>query len=42
MGTAGDIVVTMAGGFLPVENLVKNRELDTFIKHRAIGFLEKA
>lgn len=31
----------MAGGFLPMENFFENREMDTFIKHRAIGFLEK-
>lgn len=30
----------MAGGFIPKENLVPLRNVDTFIKHRAIGFLE--
>ena len=31
----------MAGGFIPKENLVFSRLLDTFIKHRAIDFYEK-
>jgi hypothetical protein len=31
----------MAGGFIPHENLKEHRELDTFIKHRAITYYEK-
>jgi nanoRNase/pAp phosphatase (c-di-AMP/oligoRNAs hydrolase) len=31
----------MAGGFIPNENLSKNRSLDTFLKHRAIAFYER-
>ncbi len=31
----------MAGGFIPKENLSPSRNLDTFIKHRAIAFYEK-
>ena len=31
----------MAGGFIPAEKLSSLRSLDTFIKHRAIGFYEK-
>jgi len=31
----------MAGGFIPNENLSALRLLDTFIKHRAIGYFEK-
>ena len=31
----------MAGGFIPRENLVASRVLDTFIKHRAISFYEQ-
>jgi len=30
----------MAGGFLPAEGLPKGRNLDTFIKHRSIRFVE--
>jgi nanoRNase/pAp phosphatase (c-di-AMP/oligoRNAs hydrolase) len=30
----------MAGGFIPKENLLANRVLDTFLKHRAIAFYE--
>jgi len=32
---------TMAGGFLPLENLMSSRELDTFVKHRAISYYER-
>jgi len=32
----------MAGGFIPAENLNAARVLDTFVKHRAISFYEKA
>jgi len=32
----------MAGGFIPAENLSRSRVLDTFIKHRAVEFYEKA
>jgi nanoRNase/pAp phosphatase (c-di-AMP/oligoRNAs hydrolase) len=32
----------MAGGFIPIENLSGSRALDTFIKHRAIQFYERA
>jgi nanoRNase/pAp phosphatase (c-di-AMP/oligoRNAs hydrolase) len=32
----------MAGGFLPAENLPAGRKLDTFIKHRAILFVEQS
>ena len=32
----------MAGGFIPKENLSASRVLDTFLKHRAIEFYEKA
>jgi len=31
----------MAGGFIPLENLSTSRNLDTFIKHRAIAHYEK-
>ena len=31
----------MAGGFIPKENLSLSRELDTFIKHRAISYYEQ-
>jgi nanoRNase/pAp phosphatase (c-di-AMP/oligoRNAs hydrolase) len=31
----------MAGGFIPKENLLSHRSLDTFLKHRAIAFYEK-
>jgi len=31
----------MAGGFISKENLSASRELDTFIKHRAIAYYEK-
>jgi nanoRNase/pAp phosphatase (c-di-AMP/oligoRNAs hydrolase) len=30
----------MAGGFIPRENLIGNRSVDTFLKHRAIAFYE--
>jgi nanoRNase/pAp phosphatase (c-di-AMP/oligoRNAs hydrolase) len=30
----------MAGGFIPKENLVQGRSIDTFLKHRAISFYE--
>jgi nanoRNase/pAp phosphatase (c-di-AMP/oligoRNAs hydrolase) len=30
----------MAGGFISLENLVKDRSIDTFLKHRAIEFYE--
>ena len=32
----------MAGGFIPKEKLSASRVLDTFLKHRAIAFYEKA
>jgi nanoRNase/pAp phosphatase (c-di-AMP/oligoRNAs hydrolase) len=32
----------MAGGFIPGENIIENRSIDTFIKHRAIACYEKA
>ncbi len=32
---------TMAGGFLPLENFSGNRNIDTFVKHRAIEFFEE-
>ena len=32
---------SMAGGFLPKENLDENKSLDTFVRHRAISFVEK-
>jgi nanoRNase/pAp phosphatase (c-di-AMP/oligoRNAs hydrolase) len=30
----------MAGGFIPHENLIEGRSIDTFLKHRAIAFYE--
>jgi nanoRNase/pAp phosphatase (c-di-AMP/oligoRNAs hydrolase) len=32
----------MSGGFIPRENLIASRSIDTFLKHRAIAFYEKA
>ncbi|MDR2160325.1 MAG: DHH family phosphoesterase [Treponema sp.] len=32
----------MAGGFIPRENVSESRLIDTFLKHRAIGFYEQA
>ncbi|MCL2129157.1 MAG: DHHA1 domain-containing protein [Treponema sp.] len=32
----------MAGGFIPLENLVAGRVLDTFLKHRAIDYYESS
>jgi nanoRNase/pAp phosphatase (c-di-AMP/oligoRNAs hydrolase) len=32
----------MSGGFIPRENLCASRSIDTFLKHRAIAFYEKA
>ena len=31
----------MAGGFIPRENLIGGRSIDTFLKHRAINFYEQ-
>lgn len=33
---------SMAGGFLPVGNLDKNKSLHTFVRHKAITFLERS
>ena len=32
----------MAGGFLPLENLDPDKNLDTFVRHRAISYLESS
>ena len=32
---------SMAGGFLPVKNLPKDKSLHTFVRHKAITFLER-
>ena len=32
---------SMAGGFLPRENLEENKSLDTFVRYRAISYLEE-
>ncbi len=33
---------SMAGGFLPLENLDPDKNLDTFVRHRAISYLESS
>ncbi|MDR0389947.1 MAG: DHH family phosphoesterase [Spirochaetaceae bacterium] len=30
----------MAGGFIPAENFIKGRSIDTFLRHRALSFYE--
>ncbi|MEI6875949.1 MAG: hypothetical protein WCL50_12570 [Spirochaetota bacterium] len=32
----------MAGGFLPSDKIPKDRSVDTFLRHRAISFIEGA
>ncbi|MCP4159983.1 MAG: DHH family phosphoesterase, partial [Deltaproteobacteria bacterium] len=31
---------SMAGGFLPLKNFKKNKSLHTFVRHRAITYVE--
>lgn len=42
LGASSDIVVTIAGGFLPLANLDQNKSLHTFVRHRAISFVENS